>query len=101
MVIESKSGKTSVLDAFMGIGVGGEAWGVDGSWMPLPTRPQQYCDPESLVNLSVMVLREEGGGLWAPAHPSALVVHKIFAFSKCLSFNCNAKGCFRLFLKAH
>ena len=24
-------------------------WGVDGAWMPLPTRPQQYCDPVSLV----------------------------------------------------
>ena len=20
------------------------AWGVGGGWMPLPTRPQQYCD---------------------------------------------------------
>ena len=26
-----------------------EAWGVDGGWMPLPTRPQRYCDPASLV----------------------------------------------------
>ena len=25
------------------------SWGVDGGWMPLPTRPQQYCDPASLV----------------------------------------------------
>ena len=24
-------------------------WGVDGGWMPLPTRPQRYCDPASLV----------------------------------------------------
>ena len=46
---ESKSGKTSVLDAFMGIGVGGEAWDVDGSWMSLPTRPQRYCDLASLA----------------------------------------------------
>ena len=23
--------------------------GVDGSWLPLPTRPQQYCDPALLV----------------------------------------------------
>ena len=23
--------------------------GVDGGWMPLPIRPQQYCDPVSLV----------------------------------------------------
>ena len=48
---ESKSGKTSDLDAFMGIGIGREAWGVDGSWMPLPTRLQRYCDPASLVFL--------------------------------------------------
>ena len=32
-----------------GLGVGG--WGEAGSWMPLPTRPQQYCDPASLVFL--------------------------------------------------
>ena len=25
------------------------AWGVDGGWMPLPTRPQRYCDPASLA----------------------------------------------------
>ena len=25
-------------------------WGVDGGWTPLPTRPQQYCDPASLVS---------------------------------------------------
>ena len=24
-------------------------WGVDGGWTPLPTRPQRYCDPASLV----------------------------------------------------
>ena len=32
--------KTSVLDAFFGLGVDGGimgAWGVDGDWMPLPT----------------------------------------------------------------
>ena len=23
--------------------------GVDGGWMPLPTHPQRYCDPVSLV----------------------------------------------------
>ena len=41
--------KTSVLDVFLGRCVGGGAWGVDWGWMPLPTRPQQYCDPASLV----------------------------------------------------
>ena len=25
-----------------------EGLGVDGGWMPLPTRPQQYYDPASL-----------------------------------------------------
>ena len=29
----------------------GVGWGVDGGWMPLPTRPQRYCDPVSLVSL--------------------------------------------------
>ena len=24
-------------------------WGMDGGWMPLPTHPQRYCDPASLV----------------------------------------------------
>ena len=27
----------------------GEGWGEGGGWMPLPTRPQRYCDPASLV----------------------------------------------------
>ena len=27
----------------------GGAWGVDGGWMPLPTRPQRYCETASLV----------------------------------------------------
>ena len=50
---ESKSGKTSVLDVFISRCVGVGAWGVDGGWMPLPTRPQRYCDPASLVNKEV------------------------------------------------
>ena len=29
----------------------GGALGVDGGWLPLPTRPQRYCDPASLVAL--------------------------------------------------
>ena len=28
------------------------AWGMDGGRMPLPTRPQRYCDSASLVVLS-------------------------------------------------
>ena len=27
--------------------------GVDGGWMALPTRPQRYCDPASLVLLQI------------------------------------------------
>ena len=23
---------------------------MDGGWMPLPTRPQRYCDPASLIS---------------------------------------------------
>ena len=32
----------------VGRGLGG-ALSVDGGWLPLPTRPQRYCDPASLV----------------------------------------------------
>ena len=52
---ESKSAKTSVLDAFCACEWG--TWGVDGGWMPLPTRPQRYCDPASLVFLSFVSSR--------------------------------------------
>ena len=41
---KSKRGKTSILDGFCVW-----MWGVGGGWTPLPTRPQQYCDPASLV----------------------------------------------------
>ena len=34
----------------MYVWVWGGGWGVDGGWMPLPTRPQRYCDPASLVS---------------------------------------------------
>ena len=36
--------KVSVLDVFFFVSVWG-AWSLDGGLMPLPTRPQQYCDP--------------------------------------------------------
>ena len=40
----------NVIDTFcVCLCVGGGDWGVDGGWMPLPTRPQRYCDPESFV----------------------------------------------------
>ena len=37
------------LDDLLCMFVGKGYWGVDGGWKPLPTRPQQYCDPASLV----------------------------------------------------
>ena len=43
---ESKSGKTSVLDAFVNVY---REWGLDGDWTPLPTCLQLYCDPASPV----------------------------------------------------
>ena len=52
MVIELKSGKTSAFDTFyLCLSV------VDGGWMPLPTLPQRYCDPASLVNLHFIFLQ--------------------------------------------
>ena len=48
--------KTRSYDAAVGIvcvyvleGGWGCGWGEAGGWMPLSTRPQQYCDPASLV----------------------------------------------------
>ena len=39
---------------FLGFGGGLEVgWGVDGGWMSLPTSPQRYCDPASLVRRDV------------------------------------------------
>ena len=53
VVIKLKSGKTSVLNTLCKClsvgGVWGEGLGVDGVWMPLPTRLRRYCDPASLV----------------------------------------------------
>ena len=51
---ESKSGKMSVLKRFVYVSVLervlGGVLGVDRGWLPLPTRPQRYCDPASLVS---------------------------------------------------
>ena len=41
--------KPSVLEAFFVFVLVVGAWGVAGGWIPLPTRPQRYCDPASLV----------------------------------------------------
>ena len=31
-------------------------WGEAGGWLPLPTRPQRYCDPASLVTFDLILL---------------------------------------------
>ena len=48
---ESKSAETSNLDAFWFFACKWVTWGVNGSWMPLPTCQQQYYDLASLVFL--------------------------------------------------
>ena len=51
VMIEMKSGKSSILDTFcVCLCVGGGDYGLDGDWTPLPTRPQRHCDPASLVS---------------------------------------------------
>ena len=40
-------------------GLGG-VLGVDGAWLPLPTRPQRYCDPASLVFSFLRTIDPEG-----------------------------------------
>ena len=48
-VYEWKSWKRSVLDMFcLSLSING-ALGMYRCWTPLPTRPQRYCDPASLV----------------------------------------------------
>ena len=45
VMIESKSGKTSVLDPFCVCLCGrGMGLGLEGGWRLLPTCPQRYCD---------------------------------------------------------
>ena len=44
--------------------VGRGAWGVDGGWMPLPTRPQHYCDPASLVLTGIEEKHKKIFSLW-------------------------------------
>ena len=46
---ESKIGKRALQMPFLVWVLMVGAWGVDEGWMPLPTRPQQYCDPASLL----------------------------------------------------
>ena len=41
----------TVLAELLNVCVWSGVWGVDGGWMPLPPRPQRYCDPASLVSL--------------------------------------------------
>ena len=37
----------------------GRGWGEAGDWMPLPTRPQRYCDLALLVFLQVRAISGE------------------------------------------
>ena len=46
---ESKIGKQALKMLFLVCVLVVGAWGVAEGWMPLPTRPQRYCDPASLV----------------------------------------------------
>ena len=55
-MIELKSGKTSVFDAFCVCVCWRGAWGVNGGWTPLPTRPQQYCNPALHVSSLLKML---------------------------------------------
>ena len=48
VMIESASGKTSVLDTFCVCVWESGDWGAEGGWTPLPTRLQGYCDPRHL-----------------------------------------------------
>ena len=52
----SMSGEARIvpLDTFcVCLSLWGWGWGlgVEGGWTPLPTRPQQYCEPTSLVEI--------------------------------------------------
>ena len=69
-VIESKSVIMSILDTFMYVCVWSGVWSVHGGWMPLPGRPQRYCDLASLVSLSLeprsLILGDAVSGLDVP-----------------------------------
>ena len=54
--------KLFVYVSVLGGGLGG-ALGVDGGWLPLPTRPQRYCDPASLVVRLLVSVSRLGLGL--------------------------------------
>ena len=56
MVIKLKSDETSFLKYFTSVCVcGNRGRVVDGGWMPLPSRPQPYCDPASLVEMYINI----------------------------------------------
>ena len=48
LIVKISDSKVPVVCLCVGGMLGGDL-GVDGGWMPLPTRPQQYCDPASRV----------------------------------------------------
>ena len=56
IMLELKTRKTRIYDAAVVIecvcvcvNVWEGGWGMAGGWLSLPTRPQRYCDPASLV----------------------------------------------------
>ena len=44
------------LNVCVYVSVWGGGWGEAGGWLPLPTRPQRYCDPVSLVAYNIKVI---------------------------------------------
>ena len=59
----------------------GEAWG----WMPLPNRPQRYCDPESHV--LCRVLRDfTGDFVRRSVRRSVTNVHVFFSIQKVIPY---------------
>ena len=51
------------LRVVVGLGCGW-SWGAVGGWMPLPTRPQRYFDPASLVDGQTDALRAMHCARW-------------------------------------
>ena len=72
--------------------VWGGSWGADGGWMPLPTRPQRYCDPASLVTFDTTSL--DRSELLLPLNLEKLLEEKFSNFQFKLPQFCCAKSWF-------